>query len=256
MFEQNTMATPVITPRMARDDCKYRDELQKRLSSIDGEQNDLLFDLSGSRELQITSANINLSELENELWDLVKTAFTGNVMQKAEVDTVASMFSFSPTLCEIFKISAPERFDLLKDNSLLSFTLTEQCQRQMLHLFNQRLSSKCSDVYHTRFWSCLVIILQSDTAENSSFKLGLLPELTAVLKGKSYMSLIEFLSYFPIQLTLRCSEEVIANILHSQSVEEEKSFLELKYLQIISGCRCNAKFIANKFARLVDMGIY
>lgn len=256
MFEQNTMATPVITPRMARDDCKYRDELQKRLSSIDGEQNDLLFDLSGSRELQITSANINLSELENELWDLVKTAFTGNVMQQAEVDTVASMFSFSPTLCEIFKISAPERFDLLKDNSLLSFTLTEQCQRQMLHLFNQRLSSKCSDVYHTRFWSCLVIILQSETAENSSFKLGLLPELTAVLKGKSYMSLIEFLSYFPIQLTLRCSEEVVANILHSRSEEEEQSFLELKYLQIISSSRFNTKFIANKFERLLDMEIY
>ena len=256
MFEQNTMATPVITPRMARDDCKYRDELQKRLSSIDGEQNDLLFDLSGSRELQITSANINLSELENELWDLVKTAFTGNVMQQAEVDTVASMFSFSPTLCEIFKISAPERFDLLKDNSLLSFTLAENCQRQMLHLINQPLSYKHGDIYHTRFWSCLVIILQAESAENASFKLGLLPELAAVMKGRSYMSLIEFLTHFPIQLTLRCSEEVIANILHSQSVEEEKSFLELKYLQIISGCRCNAKFIANKFARLVDMGIY
>ena len=256
MIEQSTTEPPVITPRMARDDCKYRDELQKRLSSIDGEQNDLLFDLSGTRELQLISANINLYELESGLWDLIRDAFTGNAMPDAEVDTVTTMFSFSPALCEIFRISAPERFDLLKDNSLLSFSLTEQCQRQMQHLFNQPLSNKYSDIYHTLFWSCLFIILQAETAENSSFKLGLLPELAALLKGKSYMSLIEFFAHFPIQLTLRCSEEVIANILHSRSEAEEECFLELKYLQIISGSRFNTKFITNKFERLLELGIY
>lgn len=246
----------IITPRMARDDSKYRDELQKRLSKPMPSQDTLLFDTSGSLEQLLSSQNINLNEMESELWDLVREVYTNQQIAEDLREAVTDMFTFSATFCETLSLSKPENFERLKDQSVLSFTLPDSMQLSMIDDLSGRLSVNNSmDSYHTHFWSCLIVIMQSLSPEMCCFCLGLKPQLAVLIKQLTYAKQLDLFSRYPIKLTLRCSEEVAANILHCEP-ENLRNLKELKYLQIIYEAMQNPDLITAKFSQLKRMGLY
>ncbi|MBU3826950.1 MAG: hypothetical protein IAA31_05620 [Candidatus Anaerobiospirillum merdipullorum] len=246
----------VITPRMARDDSRCYDELQKRLVQLKPFQDSLLFDRTGAVEEQLSSRNMDVNELEIELWDLVREVFTNPNISESMRETATEIFDFSASFRQILRLSNPQNFDHLKDGSLLSFTFPDDMQNSMINaLKSGTRSDVIMDGYHTRFWSCVAFIIQSLNIEICSLSLGLYPELVVLLKQISYNKQMELFAHYSIRLTLRCSEEVVANILNC-SPNELGSFKELKYLQIISGARQNPNLIKDKFSKLKEMGLY
>lgn len=261
MTTEKTHDEPVlITPRMARDSGKYRFELHEQFLVTRRMGSSLLFDVTGEIEGKLKKGNFDVENLESELWDLIKNTFTGSGIGEERLKTVTELFNFSSTLCSIFTLADPMRFDLLKDNSLCSFALSPSVQKQIIdYLRSPKTPTNYKEYESTarmKFWSCMIMIIQSNTCDIDAFRAGLMQELVELLKAEPYGKLIEILMQFPIKLTLRCSEEVVANILDPENEENLQELLELKYLQIISGYGLDTEELREKFVHLKDLGFY
>lgn len=247
-----------VTPRKARDSSKYRAILQKQLTGLDRERDSLLFDLTGELEVQLLTGNPEIQTLENQFWELIKKVFVENKASKKEEQEALNLFSFSKILLKIFKQVKPERIDLLKDPSLLSFCILPQFQQNMIKCLKGETyflpKATADESYQIKFWSCIYMLLKTDHTNTQALNLGLFQELIDLILEPQYFEIMPTLIEFPIKLKPRCSEEVIANIISPQNEDLIQELLELKYIQIISGKDLDAQELINKFAHLKELG--
>lgn len=203
-----------------------------------------LYDINFLAEEVISKNNNDLCSLETQLWKYLLTCCK---LDQAK-DIVKKFFMVSEQFIRtVRELDLPEDFiniNYVKEPLNLSFTVPKQIQNEIVKKIKEQSIKNISSVDFNRskasfvYWSKLVQIIldPSDRFGLAKIRTGLSQSLIDLCKNLGYSVFIpNVIDLNPdFCFKLRCSEEIVLNILTETNIDNINQLRIAKYLQCIS----------------------
>lgn len=202
-----------------------------------------------------------LEKAERELWSMLLNGLRSPSDEVAGV--MRRAFGVSPQFARIIRAVPDDLFEAnsaaLLETEFLSFAPPPSLQRQITAALGCAGTAGCSSVRRAdlnrrsadiMLWSIYGQLASSDAFSTMFLRCGLSqPLIEAIAEHGSYAVALAAISLSPmLQLNMRCTEAVVANILLSDGGKELEGLLFLKWKQICSGNEADRDLIRRKLA--------
>lgn len=233
-------------------------DLSKCLVHISPE-NSFLYDIDCLAEKVIAKPNKTLEDLERNLW---KNLLGGIKSNNQELNNATErFFNLSTSFVNVLKELPLTNFKYVLEPLICSFTIPFITQQKLLAFIKTHDSYQTEDreINSTKlnFWLTVVNIVNDvqDRYGLASVRLGLNEEIVKFIRNNSISEVIAVLLHVipDYELKLRCSEDIVANILYEKNVDKLIHFRLLKLQQCISAYGEDNQAVTAKISALKKM---
>lgn len=247
----------LISPRYARDNRNF-----SNLYDYDWEYDSVLFDMSGRIKERICKPNFTVIYLERQFWGMVRESFSSDTA----TGPAQHLLDFSSDLENVLRMAPPDAYDVLQDGYLLSIAPSYRYQKDLVAAARGGLCpsvnfESCSA--EILLWTYIGEIINYVPHTVSPLILGITEEFRDLFLPQTELPLnkqeipkprlFSLLLSHPLNLALRCTEEVIGSLIlaHAEGNKEAiRELQDLKFHQIVCGDRADCKHTLGKFHSL------
>ena len=222
-------------------------------------ENSILYDFDCLAEKIIEKPNQTLEEFERNLW---KSLLGGIKSNDQDLNNATErFFNLTPSFVNVLKELPLNNFKYVLEPLICSFTIPYMVQQKLIAFIRTHDSypTEETDINTTKlnFWLTLVNIVNDvqDRYGLASLRLGLNEEIVKYIRNHSISEVLAVLLHVipEYDLKLRCSEDIVANILYEKDVDEIIHYRLLKLQQCISAYGEDNQAITAKISALKNM---